>query len=49
MHDIQRRSFLQLALAALPATVFAQTQNIAAMAKPVLVPAALLGPPLVVE
>ena len=41
MQDIQRRSFLQLALAALPVTVFAQTPNIAEMAKPVRVPAGL--------
>jgi mannose-6-phosphate isomerase-like protein (cupin superfamily) len=39
MQDIQRRSFLQLALAALPATVIAQTANIAPAAKPVRVPA----------
>ncbi len=39
MQDIQRRSFLQLALAALPATVFAQAANTGSMAKPVRVPA----------
>lgn len=39
MQLIQRRSFLQLALAALPATVVAQTTKIAAAAKPVRVPA----------
>jgi quercetin dioxygenase-like cupin family protein len=38
MQDIQRRSFLQLALAALPVTVFAQTGNIASGVKPVRVP-----------
>jgi mannose-6-phosphate isomerase-like protein (cupin superfamily) len=41
MQDIQRRSFLQLALAALPVTAFAQTANTASMAKPVRVPAGL--------
>ena len=39
MQDIQRRSFLQLALAVLPVTAFAQTANIASVAKPVRVPA----------
>jgi mannose-6-phosphate isomerase-like protein (cupin superfamily) len=39
MQNIQRRSFLQLALTALPVTVFAQTANIASVAKPVRVPA----------
>ena len=39
MQDIQRRSFLQLILAALPATVFAQAANTGSMAKPVRVPA----------
>ncbi len=39
MRDIQRRSFLQLALTALPATVLAQAANTGSMAKPVLVPA----------
>ena len=39
MQDIQRRSFLQLALASLPATVFAQSPNVVSMAKPVRVPA----------
>lgn len=41
MQDIQRRSFLELVLAALPVTVFAQTANSASMAKPVRVPAGL--------
>lgn len=39
MHDIQRRSFLQLALAALPATVFAQTAKTGPIAKPIRVSA----------
>jgi hypothetical protein len=41
MPDIQRRSFLQLALAALPATVITQTPNTPLVAKPVRVPAGL--------
>jgi mannose-6-phosphate isomerase-like protein (cupin superfamily) len=41
MHDMQRRSFLQVALAAFPVTVFAQTANIAQVAKPFRVPAGL--------
>jgi mannose-6-phosphate isomerase-like protein (cupin superfamily) len=41
MQDIRRRSFLQVALAAIPVTVFAQTANIAPVAKPVRVPAGL--------
>lgn len=41
MHDIQRRSFLQVALAAFPATVFAQTATSTSVAKPVRVPAGL--------
>lgn len=41
MQNIRRRSFLQLALAALPVTVFAQTANTASVAKPVRVPAGL--------
>ena len=36
---LQRRSFLQIALAAFPATVFAQTATIAPTAKPFRVPA----------
>jgi mannose-6-phosphate isomerase-like protein (cupin superfamily) len=39
MQVTQRRSFLQLALAALPVSVFAQTANIAPAAKPIRVPA----------
>ncbi len=39
MQGIQRRPFLQLALAALPATVLAQTVNPASVVKPVRVPA----------
>jgi len=39
MQEMERRSFLQLALAALPVTAFAQTANIAQVAKPVRVPA----------
>jgi mannose-6-phosphate isomerase-like protein (cupin superfamily) len=39
MQDIQRRSFLQLALAVLPVTAFTPTPNIASVAKPVRVPA----------
>lgn len=39
MQDVQRRSFLQLALAALPVTVFAQIANVASTARPVRVPA----------
>ncbi|MBZ5667220.1 MAG: hypothetical protein LAO30_21775 [Acidobacteriia bacterium] len=41
MQDIQRRSFLELVLAAFPVTIFAQTANSASMAKPVRVPAGL--------
>jgi mannose-6-phosphate isomerase-like protein (cupin superfamily) len=41
MQDLQRRSFLQVALAALPASVFAQNSNVAPVAKPVRVPAGL--------
>jgi len=41
MQDIQHRSFLQLALAALPVTVLAQTASTAPVAKPVRVPAGL--------
>jgi mannose-6-phosphate isomerase-like protein (cupin superfamily) len=41
MQDLQRRSFLQVALAALPATVFTQTAKIAPAVKPVRVPAGL--------
>jgi hypothetical protein len=41
MHNMQRRSLLQLALAALPVSVFAQTANTASMAKPIRVPAGL--------
>jgi quercetin dioxygenase-like cupin family protein len=39
MQEMQRRTFFQLALAALPLTVLAQTANIAPMTKPVRVPA----------
>jgi mannose-6-phosphate isomerase-like protein (cupin superfamily) len=39
MPVLQRRSFLQLALAAFPATVFAQTSAVASTEKPVRVPA----------
>jgi len=39
MQNIQRRPFLQLVLAALPATVLAQTANPAPVVKPVRVPA----------
>ncbi len=39
MLEIQRRSFLQLALAALPCTALGQTANIPKVAKPVRVPA----------
>jgi mannose-6-phosphate isomerase-like protein (cupin superfamily) len=39
MQDIQRRSFLQLAFAALPLNVFAQTTKVVPAAKPVRVPA----------
>ena len=38
MHEIERRSFLKVALAAFPATVFAQTTNTAPTVKPVRVP-----------
>jgi mannose-6-phosphate isomerase-like protein (cupin superfamily) len=41
MLEIQRRSFLQLALAALPITVFAQTAGTSAIATPVRVPSGL--------
>ena len=39
MQDMQRRSFLQIALAALPATALAQTAEIASVVKPVRVAA----------
>jgi mannose-6-phosphate isomerase-like protein (cupin superfamily) len=39
MQEIQRRSFLQLAVAALPVAVFAQIANTISTAKPVRVPA----------
>jgi quercetin dioxygenase-like cupin family protein len=39
MQSIQRRPFLQLALAALPVTLFAQPRDITSTAKPVRVPA----------
>jgi len=39
MQEMQRRSFFQLALAALPFAAFAQTANVAPMTKPVRVPA----------
>jgi len=41
MKDMQRRSFLQLALATLPLTVFGQTADIPPRAKPIRVPAGL--------
>ena len=41
MQDTQRRSFLQLALAALPATVLAQTANTPSVVKPVRVASGL--------
>jgi mannose-6-phosphate isomerase-like protein (cupin superfamily) len=41
MDNIQRRSFLQLALAAFPAAVFAQAANPSSTTKPVRVPAGL--------
>ena len=41
MKEMQRRSFLQLALATLPLTTFGQTANIAQVAKPIRVPAGL--------
>jgi hypothetical protein len=39
MVEIQRRSFVQLAPAAFPLTALAQTGKVAAIAKPVRVPA----------
>ena len=39
MQEIQRRSFLQLAVVALPVTVLAPTANTIPTAKPVRVPA----------
>jgi len=41
MHDMQRRSLLQLALAAFPVTVFSQIAKPAPAAKPVRVPAGM--------
>lgn len=41
MQNIQRRFFIQLAIAALPGAVVAQTPNVPSMAKPVRVPAGL--------
>jgi len=41
MRNIQRRSFIQLAIAALPGTVVAQTPNVPLIAKPVRVPAGI--------
>ena len=39
MKEMQRRSFVQLALAAFPLTALGQTAKVAAIAKPVRVPA----------
>ena len=41
MKEMQRRSFVQLALAAFPLTALAQTAKVAAIAKPVRVPAGM--------